>query len=452
MKNKLFFLNIFLIITFLLTITIGKNFSEETFAGITYPYQAGILCHDGDYVRFYCDSSKNNYFSYMTSKSNSCYIEFYTYNEQNQQAKGEGSVVKLTANQYTPSTNLTSCNFKTFNIPSKYYGKIIEIHLVENRTVNGVSCPENDLILKLPHMGDVRRWRKVESPSWCDLDTYGLYSENEWKNYANSIAERRLKEGIETVFGYNGIFQSIKNIKPNEVYANVALNSILSGIADAYLPTSFLDLSKDWIIDNTIELASVIYEIQKTALGELGSAYGDVLSAGFMAVQYVQWTKSILWEKVPLSIQNAQEAKSTIENYQSIANSLYSTYYPQYQALVNLINQEKTARLQGNKSSLLNALKGQEEIYYKAGFYNNPKFLNDNISDNEGLPLLHIALKTYRIAKRESARTDVPKEYKNAWNGIKLLSKKLTNIYFDLFILTDWVLRTEKDKYLLKNF
>uniref|UniRef100_A0A7C3MP69 Uncharacterized protein n=1 Tax=Dictyoglomus thermophilum TaxID=14 RepID=A0A7C3MP69_DICTH len=452
MKNRFNFLHIFLITIILLTISIGKNFSELTFAGITYPYQAGILCHDGDYVRFYCDANKNNYFSYMTSKSKSCYIEFYTYNEQTKQAKGEGSVVKLIANQYIPSTNLNSCNFKIFYIPSKYYGKIIEIHFVENRSVGGVNCPENDLIIKLPHMAEVRRWRKVESPPWCDLDIFGLYSENDWKNYANSVADIRLKQGIESIFGYNGIFQSIKNIKPNEVYTNVALNSILSGIADAYLPSSFLDLINDWIIDNTIELASVIYEIQKTALGELGAAYGDVLSAGFMAVEYVQWTKSILWEKVPLSIQNAQEAKSTIENYQNIANSLYSTSYSQYQALVNLINQEKTARLQGNKLSLLNALQGQKSIYYKAGFRNNPKFLNDNISDSEGLPLIHIALKAYRIAQRESSRTDIPKEYKNAWKEIKLLSKKLTNTYFDLFILTDWVLKTEKEKYLLKNF
>ena len=146
----------------LANIVYAGTFKNKTWNGSDFPYIGALFCHDGDYVRFAC-TAEHHRFYYMTMDDANAYIEFYI------DGKGQGTVNVLPKNKWNRE-HFSYANWQHFDLGQGFIGHTVEIHLVENRTVNRQYCPPADIIIKLQDNSQAILWRNVDSTSQCDLD------------------------------------------------------------------------------------------------------------------------------------------------------------------------------------------------------------------------------------------------------------------------------------------
>ncbi len=162
MKSSVGKIAVLLLLAMALANTVfAASFTNKTWNGSDFPYIGALFCHDGDYVKFYC-TNEHHRFYYMTMDDANAYIEFYI------DGKGQGVVSKI-RNKWDRE-HFSGANWKHCDLGQGYIGHVIEIHLVENRTVNRQYCPPADIIIKLQDNSQAILWRKVDSNSKCDLD------------------------------------------------------------------------------------------------------------------------------------------------------------------------------------------------------------------------------------------------------------------------------------------
>lgn len=151
------------VIALIVTLTVGATFKQKTWTGSNFPYIGAYFCHNDDYVRFNCTEEMNRFY-YMTAKDRDAYVEFYV------DGKRQGTVHVLPANKWNQE-HFAYANWKHFDFQgSSYIGHVIEIHFRENTTVNGIWCPENDIMIKLADNSKALLWKNVDSDNYCDLD------------------------------------------------------------------------------------------------------------------------------------------------------------------------------------------------------------------------------------------------------------------------------------------
>ncbi|MCR4427441.1 MAG: hypothetical protein NUW23_14860 [Firmicutes bacterium] len=157
----------FLVIVVFASIAHAKTFSGKTWptsSGEAFPYVGALFCHDGDYVKFHC-TQEHHRFYYMTRDDKTAYIEFYI--------DGKGTGVPTAIRNKWDREPFSSANWRHFDLGQGYIGHVVDIRLIENRTVNRQYCPEADIMIKLQDNSQAIRWRHVDSTSWCDLDQVG---------------------------------------------------------------------------------------------------------------------------------------------------------------------------------------------------------------------------------------------------------------------------------------
>ncbi len=153
---------------------ISATFNNRSYTGADFPYIGALFCHDGDYVEFWCMEGYN-YFYYMVRQNKKAYIELAV------DGKLQGTVLELPVtmgNQsfvYEVGEHFSYANWGKFTLlGSTYVGHKIRIVFRENRTINKIYCPENDIMIKLPPEAKewnlVYKWSGVDSREWCDLD------------------------------------------------------------------------------------------------------------------------------------------------------------------------------------------------------------------------------------------------------------------------------------------
>jgi len=139
----------------------AATFRNKTWSGADFPYIGALFCHDGDYVKFWCTAEMHSFY-FMTKSDSWAYIEFYI------DGVGQGTVNQI-KNKWN-GKHFSKANWQKFDLGSNFWGHFVEIHLVENRTVNGQYCSENDIMIKLEDNGYAATWKNVDSMSYCDLD------------------------------------------------------------------------------------------------------------------------------------------------------------------------------------------------------------------------------------------------------------------------------------------
>lgn len=149
----------------LLLLATGATFKNKSWNGADFPYIGALFCHDGDYVKFWCSDQMHSFY-FMTYKDANAYIEFYI------DGKGLGTVNEIKNKWNGKHFGSEKVNWQRFDLGSSFWGHYVEIHLVENRTVNGKYCTENDIMIKLEDNSQAVLWRNVDSTSYCDLDLY----------------------------------------------------------------------------------------------------------------------------------------------------------------------------------------------------------------------------------------------------------------------------------------
>ncbi|WP_448516753.1 hypothetical protein [Pseudothermotoga sp.] len=143
--------------------SVGATFKNRTWK-TDFPYIGAFFCHNDDYVRFYCTQDMHRFY-YMTAKDSSAFVEFYI------DGVRQGVINELPANKWN-SRHFSIANWTHFDLGPGFIGHEVEIHFRENVTVNGVRCPENDIMIKLEDNSLATLWKNVDSTTYCDLDLF----------------------------------------------------------------------------------------------------------------------------------------------------------------------------------------------------------------------------------------------------------------------------------------
>ncbi len=152
------------VIASLMVLLVAATFKDKTWKGSDFPYIGAFFCHNDDYVRFYCTEEVHRFY-YMTAKDSKAYVEFYV------DGVRRGVVTELPANKWN-SKHFSIANWAHFDLGPGFIGHEVEIHFRENTKVNGVYCPENDIMIKLLDNSLATLWKNVDSTTYCDLDLF----------------------------------------------------------------------------------------------------------------------------------------------------------------------------------------------------------------------------------------------------------------------------------------
>lgn len=164
------------VLSFIAVVYAG-SWNHQNFTGSNFNYPAALFLHNGDFVRFQCGGT-NHGFYYLTIDDTPAYLEFYV------DGKGEGTIRTFRNKWNGKPLNDDECNWKFYEmgnaVSQPYWGKKIEVVLVENRTVGWTTYGNADVIIKLFDNKAAMLWKGVDSRetigknnyTGCDLDDY----------------------------------------------------------------------------------------------------------------------------------------------------------------------------------------------------------------------------------------------------------------------------------------